>query len=80
MGEIGGDAKMGRGGSQSGGNVLQGDDTGGTTICLGYLVPINGNGEDGGGDVHWIYEKVMEKRALKKADKTWVNLNAEVVR
>ena len=49
MGEIGEDSKKLSGGTQCGGNVLQGGDTGGTTIWLRYLGNIGGNGEDFGG-------------------------------
>ena len=57
LGEVGEVAKKGRGGLKSGRNDLKGGDTGGTTIWLGVLGTFAGNGEDGGGDTHCVYEK-----------------------
>ena len=50
MGEVGEVSKKGRGGPQSGYNVLQGGDTGGKPIWLRDLSHIGSNSEDGGGD------------------------------
>ena len=57
MGEVGGDGNKGRGKTQSGGNILQVCDTGGDTVWLGELGPIDGNVESGGRDSHRISEK-----------------------
>ena len=43
LGEVGEDVKMGRVGSQGGGNVLQGGGTGGTTFWIGDLGTFGGN-------------------------------------
>ena len=43
LGEIGGNSKKGRGGPQSGVNVIQGGDTRGAPIWIRYLGPILGN-------------------------------------
>ena len=56
LGEVGGVANKGRGGPQSGGNILQGGNTGGTPIWPEYLVTVGGNGEDGVWDSHWVSE------------------------
>ena len=53
-GEVREYSKKGRGEPQSGRNILQGGDTGGDTICIGDLVPIGGNGKNGGRDSHHI--------------------------
>ena len=50
VGKIGEYAKKGRGGPQSGGNVLQGGDTGGATFWLGELGTIGDNRYNGGRD------------------------------
>ena len=57
MGEIDENAEKGRSRTQSGGNFLQGGDTGGTPIWLGDLGTIGGNGKDGRGDALWVSEK-----------------------
>ena len=54
LGRLGGFAKKGRGGPQSVRHVLQGGDIGGTSLWLGQLGNIGGNGEDGGGDAHRV--------------------------
>ena len=56
LGEIGGFNKKGSGGLQSGGNVLQGSDTGSTPIWLRKLGTFGGNRENGGGETHQVYE------------------------
>ena len=56
LGDVGGVSKKGRGGPHSGGNFLQGSDTGGTFICLRYLGPIGGDIEDCGGESRRFYE------------------------
>ena len=56
LGEVGGVAKKGRGVPQSGVNILQGGDTGGNTLCIGYLGNFSGDGEDGGGVTHRVSE------------------------
>ena len=56
MGEVGEVAKKIMGGPQSGGNVPQGGDTGGTPIWLVDLGPICGDGEDSGGYAHQFSE------------------------
>ena len=43
-------------GPQSYGNVLQGGDTGSAPVCLGYLVHIGDNVENGGRDSHRLSE------------------------
>ena len=57
MGEVGEVPKKVMGGSQSGGNVPQGGDTGGTTILIVDLGPIGGYGEESGGYAHKVSEK-----------------------
>ena len=54
--EVGEVTKKVRGGTQSGGNVLHGGDTGGNPIWIGDFSPIGGNREDGGVDTHQVYE------------------------
>ena len=49
-------AKKGRGGPQSGRNVLQGGHTGGTTIWIVDLGTFGGDGNDDGGDIHQVSE------------------------
>ena len=50
----GGVAKKGRGGTQSGGNVLHVSNTGGTNLWIRDLGTLCGNGEDGGLDTHRV--------------------------
>ena len=45
---------MGRGDPQSGGNVIQGRHTGVTPLWIGDLDNFGINGEDGGGNTHWV--------------------------
>ena len=52
----GGGYNKGRGGPQSGINVLQVGDTGGNNISLRDLVTIDGYGEDFGGGSHPVSE------------------------
>ena len=54
LGEVGEVDKKGIGIPQSGGNILQGGDTGGTTLWIGDLGNFGGDGEDGGGDSHRV--------------------------
>ena len=56
LGGVGEVTKKGRGGTQSGGNVIQGGETGGTPIWIIDLVNIGGDVEDGGGDSHQVSE------------------------
>ena len=57
MGEIGEDSKKVRGGPQSGGNFIQGGDTGGATIWLRDLGPIGCNVYNCERDTHWVSKK-----------------------
>ena len=77
--EVGEYANKGRGGTQIGGNVLQGGDTGSTHTWFGDLGLICGGGEDVGQDTPQVSEKIMGKQARRKAYGTWVNPKAEVV-
>ena len=56
MGDVEEVTKKGRGGSKSGVNVLQGGDTGGNPLWIGYLGTFGGDVQDGGGDTHGVYE------------------------
>ena len=64
--DIGGFDKNGRGGTQSGINVLQGDDTGGTPLWLGELGAFGGDGENGGGDTQWVSEAYHGEAGVKE--------------
>ena len=56
MGKVEEVSTEGMGGTQIGGNVLQGGDTGGVPIWLRDLGTICGDGEDSGGDTHRFSE------------------------
>ena len=56
VGEVGEDFKMGSGGSQDGGNVLQGGGTGSTSFWFVYLGTFDGNVEEGRGYKHGFTE------------------------
>ena len=55
--EVGEVDKKIKGGTQSGGNDIQGGDTGGTPLWLGYLGTFRGDRDDGGGDTHGVSEE-----------------------
>ena len=61
IGDIGLDAKKGKGGLKSGVNVLKGSGTWGALIWLGVLVPVGGNVENSGRDTHRISKKNHRK-------------------
>ena len=69
-----------RGGSQSGGNVLQGGDTGGNPLWILYLVTFIVDGEDHGGDTHEVSEANHGGWAWRKSYGTWVTFRVEVLR
>ena len=56
LGEVVEAVKKEGGGSQGGGNVIQGCDTGGTYFWLGDLDTFGNYGEEGGNRTHWFYE------------------------
>ena len=66
LGEVREVANMGRGGTQIGGNILLGVDTGGNTLWLGDLGTIGGDGEDGGGDAHQVSEKIHREAGAEE--------------
>ena len=69
MEDIGEDYMKGMGGPQSGGNVIQGDETGGASICMVYLVTIGGNAKNSVRDTHWVSE--TNHRKVGVAEGVW---------
>ena len=66
MGAVGEVAKKLRGGTQSGENVIQGNETGGNPLWLIDLVTFGGDGEDGGGDTHRVSEADYREAGVVK--------------
>ena len=66
LGVIGGGAKKGSGGIQSGVNVIQGGGTCGALIWIGLLGPVVGNGENSGRYTHQISKKNLRKTGAEE--------------